>query len=132
MVLGSEGCSVPRVTYCACLAMLRAPGNAPPRARTGLTAGRGVRASYARPHSPSEWRRWSDSGGVMSPLASNIPTGQAPSPSRGRPCAPQSRYLHHHSRGPTGVTKRDIKKSEDVVAESRNAGLETWRQLPGF
>ena len=68
----------------------------------------------------------------MSPLASNIPTGQAPSPSRGRPCAPQSRYLHHHSRGPTGVTKRDIKKSEDVVAESRNAGLETWRQLLGF
>ena len=55
---------------------------------------------------------------------SSAPAG-APSPSRGRPCAPQSRYLHHHSRGPTGVTKQDIKKSEDVVAESRNAGLQT-------
>lgn len=114
MVLGSERCSAPRVTYCACPAMLHAPGNAPPRARTGLTAGRGARASYARPHSATEWRPWSDSGGVMSPLRIQPSHWPGPQPLRGRPCALQSRYLHHHSGGPTGLqsgTLRSLRTS---------------------
>lgn len=49
-------------------AVLRLRGDAPQRARTGLTAARGARAPFARPHSTTEWRRWPDAGGVMSRL----------------------------------------------------------------
>lgn len=57
------------------------PGNAPPQARTGLTAGRGARASYARPHSATEWRPWSDSGGgdVAAPHTT-FPLARPPAP----------------------------------------------------
>lgn len=82
--------------------------DAPPRARTGLTAGRGAPTSSARPHSAAEWRRWPDAGGVMSPSASNLPTGQARAPP-GRPWAPQSRYLSHHSRVPTGLQSETLR-----------------------
>lgn len=130
MVLGARDAPAPRVTYCAL------SGNAP-RAWECSTAGAHrvncrprARASYARPHSATEWRPWSDSGGgdVAAPHTT-FPLAR-PQPLPGRPLySAASRYLHHHSHGPTGVTKRDIKKSEDVVSESRNAGLETWETI---